>query len=219
MSKRHDETKEASAAPAPEVLGVTADSPAKAGAAETPTLEAQLRQKDNEISELKDKYLRALAEQENARKRMRQQTEETIRLQREGVLREFLPIVDNLELAVAAAKGATDGQSITQGVEMVLRTVQDFLRQHGVTSHESVGQPFDPRIHEAVDQVESPEAKPNIVIKEYSRGYRMGDRVLRPARVIVAKAPATKGQHSGHKGGRERYANGEGSRDDDHGEN
>jgi molecular chaperone GrpE len=162
-------------------------------------LRSQLAEKDKELAELKDKYLRALAEQDNSRKRLRHQSEEGIRLQREAFLRELLPIVDNLELAVAAARGGGNGKPIVEGVEMVLRSVHDFLRNHGVTPHEAVGQPFDPQFHEAVDHVESIEYKPNTVISEFHRGYRIGDRALRPARVIVAKAPA--GQASESKPG------------------
>src|SRR5216683_1501792 len=95
--------------------------------------------------ELTDKYLRALADSDNARKRMRQQSEETVRLQRENLLRDLLPIVDNLERAVAAARGGGNGKPIVEGVEMVLRSMLDFLRGHGVTQLSVVGEPFDPR--------------------------------------------------------------------------
>src|SRR5208282_6493655 len=163
------------------------------GAPSTETLEAlqaRLEAKDREIAELNDKYLRALAEQENSRKRIRQQSEESIRLQRESLLRDLLPIVDNLELAVAAARGGGDGESIVAGIEMVLRSLHDLLRGHGVTPQEAVGRSFNPQFHEAVDHLESPEHKPNTVVREYRRGYQIGDRVLRPARVAVAKAPS-----------------------------
>jgi len=151
--------------------------------------EAELAAKDREIAELKDKYLRVLADTENVRKRMRQQGEDSLRIQREGLLRDLLPIVDNLERAVEAARGAGSGGSIVEGVEMVLRSLMDFMRGHGVTSSDSVGRQFDPNLHEAVDHVESAAHEPNTVINEFHRGYQMGDRVLRPARVAVAKAP------------------------------
>ncbi len=159
----------------------------------------QIANKDKEIAELKDKYLRALADTENVRKRMRQQNEETVRLQREGLLRDLLPITDNLERAVDAARGGGNGKPIVEGVEMVLRSLLDFLRNHGVVPRESVGQPFDPQFHEAVDHVESGTHPPNTVISEFHRGYQVGERVLRPARVAVAKAPTSVGGPS--KGG------------------
>jgi molecular chaperone GrpE len=152
-------------------------------------LQAHLAEKDREITELKDRYLRALADSENARKRIRQQSDESIRLQRENLLRELLPIVDNLERAVDAARGGGNGKSIVEGVEMVLRGLLDFLKTHGVTQISSVGQPFDPERHEAVDHIETAHHPPNTVVNEFHHGYQIGDRLLRPARVAVAKPP------------------------------
>jgi molecular chaperone GrpE len=160
---------------------------------ETTELHEQIADKDKEIAELKDKYLRALADTDNIRKRMRQQSEDTVRLQRENLLRDLLPITDNLERAVEAARGGGNGKPIVEGVEMVLRSLLDFLRTNGVIPRESVGRPFDPQFHEAVDHVESVEHPPNTVISEFHRGYQVGERVLRPARVSVAKAPSRDG--------------------------
>src|SRR5712691_8913943 len=157
------------------------------------TLQQQLGEKDKELADLKDKYLRVLADAENARKRIRQQSDDSVRVQRENLLRDLLPIVDNLERAVEAARGGGNGRPIVEGVEMVLRGLLDFLRANGVTPREAVGQPFDPQFHEAVDHVESVEHPPNTVISEFHRGYQVGDRVLRPARVAVAKAPPRDG--------------------------
>jgi molecular chaperone GrpE len=164
-------------------------------------LHAQLAEKDKEIAELKDRYLRSLAENENARKRMRQQSDETVRLQRENLLRELLPVVDNLERAVDAARGGGNGQPIVEGVEMVLRSLLDFLKTHGVTQLTSVGQPFDPQRHEAVDQIESSQHPPNTVLNEFNRGYQIGDRLLRPARVAVTKSRRENGNGSSNGNG------------------
>jgi molecular chaperone GrpE len=150
-------------------------------------LQAQIADKDQELAELKDRYLRSLAENENARKRIRQQSDEMVRLQRENLLRELLPVVDNLERAVEAARDGGNGKTIVDGVEMVLRNMLDFLKTHGVTQLASVGQPFDPQRHEAVDQIESSDHPPNTVVNEFHRGYQIGDRLLRPARVAVTK--------------------------------
>ena len=147
------------------------------------------KDKDQEIAELKDKYLRTLAEAENARRRIRQQSEDSVRVQRENLLRDLLPIVDNLERAVSAAKtnGGGNGKSIVEGVEMVLASLMDFLKSNGVRPQPSVGQAFDPTLHEAADHVASDKHPPNTVVEEFHRGYMIGDRVLRPARVSVAK--------------------------------
>jgi molecular chaperone GrpE len=175
-------------------------SPGEASSVET--LQQQLAERDKELADLKDKYLRVLADAENARKRIRQQSEESVRVQRENFLRDVLPIVDNLERAVEAAQGSGNGQPIVEGVEMVLRALLDFLRSHGVTQVTSVGQTFDPQLHEAVDQVHSPHHPPNTVVSEFHRGYLIGDRTLRPARVAVTKGHGgTHGADSGSNGG------------------
>jgi molecular chaperone GrpE len=162
---------------------------------EIDSLQQQIVEKDKELADLKDKYLRVLADAENARKRIRQQSEESVRVQRENFLRDLLPIVDNLERAVEAARGGNEGQPIVEGVEMVLRSLLDFLRSHGVTPVSAVGQQFDPQLHEAVDQVHSAVHPPNTVVSEFHRGYVIGDRTLRPARVAVANS------RGGPKGG------------------
>jgi molecular chaperone GrpE len=189
--------------PAGNDIELTPDQEVKAEPAEGPDsiikkLQAQIADKDKELTELKDRYLRSLAESENARKRIRQQSDETVRLQRENLLRELLPVVDNLERAVDAARSGGNGKPIVQGVEMVLRSLLDFLKQHEVTQLTSVGQPFDPQRHEAVDQIESSQHLPNTVVNEFHRGYQIGDRLLRPARVAVAKG--TRKSDSGGNG-------------------
>jgi molecular chaperone GrpE len=132
-----------------------------------------------------------LAELENSRKRIRRQAEEDLLQQRVALLRDLLPIVDGLERAVAAARDGANGKPLLEGVEMVLRSMMDFLRSQGVTPLNAVGQPFNPLLHEAVDRVESPEHPPDTVIQEFARGYMVGDRLLRPARVVVSAPPAT----------------------------
>jgi molecular chaperone GrpE len=170
--------------------------PASAGG-DSDSLQAQLAEKEKEIAELKDKYLRTLAESENARKRIRQQSEESVRIQRESILRDLLPIIDNLERALAAARDGTDAKTILDGVQMTVRALLDFLRAQGVTPVESVGQTFDPARHEAVDHVASDAHPPNTVVDEFHRGYQIGERILRPARVSVAKDTGTNRRNGG----------------------
>jgi molecular chaperone GrpE len=167
------------------------DAGAESEHADVELLRAQIAEKDKEIAELKDKYLRTLADSENARKRIRQQSEESIRIQREAILRDLLPIIDNLERALAAARSGTDTKTIVDGVDMTVRALIDFLRAQGVTPLQSVGQAFDPNRHEAVDHVASEKHPPNTVVDEFHRGYLIGDRILRPARVSVAKGNGT----------------------------
>jgi molecular chaperone GrpE len=164
-----------------------AESGRSEGRGDLDALRAQLAEKDKEIAELKDKYLRTLAESENARKRIRQQSEESVRIQRENILRDLLPIIDNLERALVAARSGTDPRTIVDGVQMTVRALIDFLRAQGVTPIQSIGEAFDPNRHEAVDHVASETHRPNTVVDEFHRGYLIGDRTLRPARVSVSK--------------------------------
>jgi molecular chaperone GrpE len=201
-SMGHDDHRADAAETADKPIDLNPEHVAEERSADVSALKEQLASKDKEIADLKDKYLRALAETENVRKRMRQQGEEGARLQRERLLRDLLPITDNLERAVDAARGGGNGKPIVEGVEMVLRSLLDFLRSNNVTPRESIGQPFDPQFHEAVDHVESTEHPPNTVISEFHRGYQVGERVLRPARVAVAKSPSGDGHpHGGGDGG------------------
>ena len=98
-----------------------------------------------------------------------------MRIQREAILRDLLPIIDNLERALAAARSGTDAKTIVDGVEMTVRALIDFLRAQGVTPLQSVGQAFDPNRHEAVDHVASEAHPPNTVVDEFHRGYLIGD--------------------------------------------
>jgi molecular chaperone GrpE len=175
----------------PEIVTLTDEIEDSGGAAEARSLQelqTRLEEKEKELTELKDKYLRALADAENARRRIRQQSEDSVRIQKEGLLRDLLPIVDNLERAIGAAReGVKNSGVIVDGVQMVLRSLLDFLKAQGVVPIVSAGQPFDPARHEAVDQVASDTHAPNTVVNEFHRGYLIGDRVLRPASVAVAK--------------------------------
>jgi molecular chaperone GrpE len=150
-----------------------------------------LAEKEKQIAELNDKYLRALAELENTRKRLGRQALEEVELRRLVLMRDLIPIVDDLERAVAAAREGKTITSIIAGLEAVLNSMTNYLRTHGVKSYEAaVGQPFDPQRHEAVDYAETKDYPSGVVVKELARGYVLEDRLLRPARVVVSKQPA-----------------------------
>jgi molecular chaperone GrpE len=110
-----------------------------------------------------------------------------VRIQREAILRDVLPIIDNLERALDASRQGASVKAVVDGVEMTVKALIDFLRAQGVTPIQSVGQAFDPTRHEAADHVESEVHPPNTVVDEFHRGYLIGERTLRPARVSVAK--------------------------------
>jgi molecular chaperone GrpE len=153
-------------------------------------LTAELEQAQAEATKLREQLLRTAADYDNYRKRARRDVEDAQRKSVEKVLLEVLPVSDNLERAVQAAQKATDAASVVEGVNMVLRFFEDALSRLGVERVQTVGQPFDPGLHEAVQQVES-EQSPGTVVLELTPGYRMSGKLLRPAMVAVAKRPVS----------------------------
>ena len=177
---------EASAAPAEAVQPAEhhAEVPAPSLEAELQHLRQQLEHKEEEARSSHDRFLRERAELENFKKRMQREKADALRFACEPLIRELLPVVDNLERAVEHAGG--NGQSVLEGVRLVLKSLFDILERHGVTRIEAVGQPFDPTRHEAMVQVESPEHEPNQVIEQHHTGYLLHGRLLRPALVTVS---------------------------------
>ena len=163
-------------------------------AVELANLREQLEAKKKDAAENYDRYLRQVAELENFKKRANREKDEAIRFANEALVKDLLPVVDNLERAVAHAKDGGNGKPLVEGVEMVLRGFFDILAKHGVITISAVGQPFDPVKHEAMAQVESASYDPNTVVEEYHKGYILRDRLLRPALVSVAKAPKSQGK-------------------------
>jgi molecular chaperone GrpE len=156
-----------------------------------PTPEERIAALEAEKADLRERMLRFAADADNARKRARkEQADAELRI-REAVLRDFLEIVDNLERATASfTPGANgDAKSIREGVDLVLRQFRSKLERYQVKAVEAVGQPFDPRCHEAISQLPTAEAKPGSVVHELQKGYVIGERLLRPALVVVAAPP------------------------------
>ncbi len=142
-----------------------------------------------ERDEMKDRMLRVAAEFENWKKRARKEQTDAVATARESVLRDILEVVDNLERASGAqANGTVDGAAIMKGVGLVLRLFQQKLERYEVKPFEVAGQPFDPRVHEAVSRVES-DVPSGAVAAELQKGYRIGERLLRPALVSVSTGP------------------------------
>ena len=179
--------------PAPDATPPAADGPAAVAtpAPAEPTPEQRVATLEAEKAEFKDRMLRIAAEFDNYKKRVRKDMAEHDAKARETVLREFLEIADNLERAIASWKegGETDVKSVQDGVELVLRLFKSKLERYSVTAIEAKGQPFDPRVHDAISQAPSSEAMPGTVLHELQKGYRVGERLLRPAIVVVAAAP------------------------------
>jgi molecular chaperone GrpE len=123
--------------------------------------------------------------------------DEAIRFANEGLVRDLLPVIDNLERAVSHAQGVGNGKPLVDGVEMVLKGLTDLLNKHGVVQISAHGKTFDPSKHEAMAQVESLTEPPNTVVEEFHKGYLLNDRLLRPALVSVAKAPISNEKKNG----------------------
>jgi molecular chaperone GrpE len=149
----------------------------------------QLKAKEAEAKENYDRFVRQVAELENFKKRTNREREDAIRFANEYLIKDLLPVIDNLERAVSHAKDGGNGKLLRDGVEMVLKGLLDILGKYGVVPISAVGHAFDPGRHEAMTQIESDEHPPNAVVEEYHKGYLFHDRLLRPALVSVAKAP------------------------------
>ncbi|MCL6452463.1 MAG: nucleotide exchange factor GrpE [Alicyclobacillus sp.] len=152
---------------------------------ETPT--APQAAEPSEVQELRNQLLRTLADFDNFRRRTRQEKEELQQFATRKLLADLLPVVDNFERALASANGAGgEASDVLTGVEMVHRQLLSVLQAYGVVPMEAVGKPFDPNIHEAVAQEANPEAGSGVVLAEFQKGYRLHDKVLRPAMVKVS---------------------------------
>jgi molecular chaperone GrpE len=163
--------------------GSSAEAATGEESAATADLEALRREKDA----LQDRLLRLAAEFDNYRKRVDRDRRDQSDAAVASAVEDLLPIVDNLERALEAPAGS-DGESYRQGVELIHRQMVELLRRRGVTPIESVGTDFNPELHQAVAHEVSPEHREGEVIAEFRRGYKLGDRLLRPAMVKVAKA-------------------------------
>jgi len=167
-----------------------APAPKQAGGDEPPTLEQQIEQLEKlerDKRDLHDRLLRTAAEFENFKKRTKKEAEEASTRGREQLLKELLPAIDNLERAL---KHAPAGDPLAVGVQQTEKLLLQALEKFGVVRFSSVGKPFDPSIHDAIQQVETAEHPPGSVAQEFASGYMIGQRLLRPAMVAVAKAPA-----------------------------
>jgi len=179
-----DDADETGAEPASGAKGKTGgEQPEKPG---TPLEEAQA-----EIARLRDQLLRTAADFDNFRKRTRRELDDAHKRGKEELLRELLPVFDNLERAVVHAGQASDAKAVADGVGMVLKQFQDTLGKVGIKRIPAVGGPFDPSLHEAIQQVETNEHPAGTIVAEVQPGYALGDRLVRASMVVVAKPKAS----------------------------
>jgi molecular chaperone GrpE len=165
---------------------------ADAGTGEATAAADPLAAMQEEAAQFKDKLLRTLADFDNFRKRSRREVDDARRSGRDHLLKELLPVFDNLERAVEhalrAGSSETDWKGLGEGISLVIRQLKDTLSRMGIERIEAQGQAFDPALHEAIQQLETNDHPPGTVAAEVQAGYREGDRLVRPALVVVAKA-------------------------------
>ncbi|MGV8074380.1 MAG: nucleotide exchange factor GrpE [Syntrophobacteraceae bacterium] len=161
-----------------------------AGSEETDKEECErlLDLKDDEIKQLQDRVLRLAAEMENTRKRLDRERSDGISFANESLIRDLLPVIDNLERAIKHAENESDTGSLLDGVRMTYKSFLDVLAKFGCVSFESVGKAFDPNFHEAVMQQETTEYPEMTVVQEFQKGFTLRDRLIRAAMVVVSKA-------------------------------
>ena len=155
----------------------------------TPEELTELRAKADKAAENWDKYVRLNADFDNFKKRAARERQEAIRYANEGLLERLIPIIDNFEMALQAANNAQTGSAdaLKQGVNMIATQLKSALNEAGLEEIDANGQPFNPNFHEAVSQQESKDVPEGHVLQQLRKGYKLRDRLIRPATVIVAK--------------------------------
>ena len=148
---------------------------------------AALDEAKKKLQESEDRVLRLAADFENSKKRLERERETSLKYAEENILKELLPGIDNIERAMDQGKEANNMESLLEGVELTRNGLLATLEKYGVKAIDSTGQPFDPNIHEALAMEESDEIEPNMVLREFQKGYFYKDRLLRPSKVIVSK--------------------------------
>jgi molecular chaperone GrpE len=176
------------------------EAPAEPADAPLAELRARVVQLESDLAASKDRHLRAVADLENYKKRARRESDEAVLRRTQDLLQGMLPTVDNLERALevveleraaARAAGEERGEQVRRGIAMVKDEFLRALANHGITAVPSVGAPFDPAVHEALQLVDSPDYPPGVVLREFEKGFVQGARLLRPARVVVAGPGST----------------------------
>ena len=171
-----------------ETAGVETDAEADdacgAGADE---LRQQIEALQAEKDELNDKMLRMAAELENFKKRIEREKQNAIKFAEEALLKELLPTIDNLERALAMEQTNEDAIKLHEGVELTLKGLMSTVEKYGLSPIDSVGQPFDPNVHEALTMEASDEIPAQSIITEFEKGYYYKDKLLRAAKVVVSK--------------------------------
>ncbi len=193
MKKRKkDEEEEAlETAPVEEVSEEALEAESLPEAPPEESLEAALEAKTRLAEDNYAKFLRAVADLENYKKRVLKENARTIDFANEDLIIEILPVIDNLERALAHSEGEQDNcDSLIQGVKLTIDQIYSVLKKSGLTEVRAVGEKFDPGLHHAISHEDDDEAEPGTVVKEFQKGYLLKGKLIRPSMVMVAKEPA-----------------------------
>lgn len=169
------------------------DTPAESPEKVIETLRAGYEKKEEEARQAQERFMRTLADFENYKKRAQRDQSDALKYANEKLIKELLPVIDNLERALAHSRETRDFDRMMEGVELIRKQLFSALGKFGVVPIESLNQPFDPSLHQSIGQIEVEEgsdAKENQVIGETQKGYHLNDRVLRPSLVMIAKKKA-----------------------------
>ena len=172
-----------------EVQAPLTEGPAGNDGQQIETLTLKLQEKEKEAAENYDRYVRAVAELENYKKRAAREKADCIKYGQENLIKDILPMVDNLGRAMDHACNSNDFEAFREGLRLVQSQLHCCLEKHGVEEIEAAGRDFDPNVHEAMLMVESPEHGHNQVVEEFEKGYLLNGRLLRPAKVSVCRCP------------------------------
>ncbi len=184
----HNEPQPPPAEPPPEAEPLVPVEPA----ALTPEQLNELKERAAKADEHWDRLLRTTADFENFKKRAAREKQEAIKYANEGLLQKLLPVLEHLDIALAASQVTAPeaGQSHQEGLRMICQQLKTVLAEAGLEEVDALGKPFDPHLHEAISQQETPEVPEGQVVQQLRKGYRFRGRLLRPASVVVAKQPA-----------------------------
>jgi len=155
----------------------------------TPEQLAELKDRAAKCDEHWDRLLRTTADFENFKKRAAREKQDAIKYANQNLLQKLIPVLDNFDSALAATQAATteDSQALQQGINMIWQQFKAALAEAGLEEIDALGKPFDPNLHEAISQQETAEAPEGQVLQQLRKGYKLRDRLLRPASVVVAK--------------------------------
>ena len=191
-------------------VGVAELSEAESLREELRTLGEQLAQAQEEVAAANERTLRKAADLENARRRHQREKDELVKYAAESVLKDVVPVLDDLQRAVQHLGTVTGvDASLVQGLDMVVRKFEQTLERRGVVIVESIGKPFDPQVHEAIQQVHDASVPHNTVVQEFQRGCLLHDRLLRPALVVVPQGGPPRDDANAASGGASAAAPGE----------